>query len=183
MLAISPEMSAQISNSEGTKAVYNGTTVSTIVGSTEYVDATAWQGTSNDICYIIYQALTHGSYYAPTGVVVDARGIHNTNLATNGNYLTCAQYTSPWLQGSGSSYSFFTSTPTTILLPSASICITSPWIMPNAARLIGAGEFGPYGTVIYAGDYNPNPPAGCSQFGSTAFSDPVVHPSRTGHGS
>lgn len=164
MLTNSPEMSAQSAGSKGDKAVYFGTTVSTIHGSTAYVDATAWQGTSNDICHIINQALVNGSF--PTaGVVIDARGIQNT--AGGGAFLTCANDTTPWLQKPGSSY-VYTRTPAVILLPSANICITTPWIIPDQTRVIGAGEFGPFGTVIWAANGS-NPP-GCSGIGSN-FSD------------
>ncbi len=164
MLATPREMSAQITGTKGNKAVYSGTTTASIKGSSAYVDATAFQGTSNDICAIINAAL---GALPTTGGVVDARGIQN--VTTLGNPLVCAADTTPWLKKSGSTY-VFTTTPSDILLPAANICIVTPWIIPDKTRVLGAGEFGPYGTIITA--YYGSEPTACSgTFGSTNFSD------------
>ncbi len=154
LLAIPSELSAQGAGTKGDKAVYSGTTTSSIVGSSAYVDATAFQtGGSTDICAIINAAL---QTLLAAGGVVDARGIQNP---TAGGPLECAPNATPWLQKSGSSY-VFTTTPADILLPPANICIQTPWIVPDKTRVIGVGIFGTNGTVIwptYGGQ-----PSGCS---------------------
>jgi hypothetical protein len=113
----------------GDNAVYNpGSTFSTA-----FIDASALTGTGSatDICAKINAALG----LIPTGTgkpgaaVIDARGI------TTPASLTCPSGDTPWSYA-GTSYN----TPSTILLPPATVYINTTWVMPDRTQLVGAGK-------------------------------------------
>lgn len=131
------------SGATGNKAVY--ATPTNIVGSSAYVDAAAFQS-GNDICTTINAAL---QVLPLTGGVVDARGVQTT--PTPGHSLVCNANETPWLQSNGTGGYKFTTTPADILLPRATICLLTPWIIPDQTRVIGVGVFGSNGTVISGG--------------------------------
>jgi hypothetical protein len=100
---------------QGNKTVYNST--SNPAPSQVWIDASAFCGTSctgSDFCQVLNQALQQ---VPAQGAVVDARGI----VPSSGGSLTCNG--NPW------DYSNIQITrPSTVLLPAATINISSPWV-------------------------------------------------------
>jgi hypothetical protein len=103
------------------------------VNSIAFIDASKYESTQRDICITIQQIFTDILNNNPK-VTVDARGSWSP-----GN-LTCAATENPWSP----------STPTSnvVLLPAATITISSTWTLPQNTRLIGAGS---NATIIQAG--------------------------------
>src|SRR5579862_2353734 len=107
----------------GDNAIYTGS--SSFSSSAAFVDASVFSGT--DFCTKVYNAISGH----PAGTVIDARGITGT--------LTCAN--TPWWNGTTALV-----TPTTILLPSQTISVSTTWYIPNFTKISGAGS----STVIKA---------------------------------
>jgi len=111
---------ASMEGQNGYNAVYTGGTC--CLSSAAFVDASVYSG---DLCFKIYQAL-QGLPIGTAESVIDARGINpgGSNSCTN----------TPWWNGSAlqtrGSY---------ILLPAGTITISSTWIMPDHAKLVGQG--------------------------------------------
>jgi hypothetical protein len=126
--------------SQGNNAIYYYTTTNPGVCCTDslaFIDAKviAANNGNPDLCATIYNIITSFYYtsYPSAGAVIDARGLTN---------LTCASGTSPWYNGTT-----YANIPSTILLPSGTIKITYPWVLPNNTRLIGQGEGVPTSTT------------------------------------
>ena len=120
--AISPaKLTAQV---QGNNTVWSS---STTIGSSAFIDASAFTGNGTDLCDTLNYIYTHTPAIIPTtGGVIDARGLNGGNTS-----LTCAA--SPW--------NGVTSTPpTTVLLPAATIVISAAWILPNQTRIVGEGK-------------------------------------------
>jgi hypothetical protein len=82
-------------------------------------------------------AIINATGYPTAGtVVIDARGINTTNSKHSSGNLLCAG--TPWFNGTNAS----TSNPATILLPAATILISSTWILPDGSKVIGEGSGG-----------------------------------------
>jgi len=123
---------------QGNNAVYNPNCNPIVVGSSAFIDASAFLNSQQgvDICDAIYGVLTSRSPnppYPATGAVIDARGITTS--------LTCTQG-SPWKEGS-----VYANVPSTILLPAGTITIAKTWILPNGTRVIGEGSTNPYDAI------------------------------------
>ena len=170
-LALSTQLNAQCSGTQGQNGVYNPTCNGGrpgVVGSSAFIDASMFIGSAsaNNICAVLNWVLNPANRILPAaGAVIDARGLNsgNTSMAcTTANPSPWAGITSP--------------PPSTILLPATGanpIVIpsgSSGWILPNNTRLIGEGDGIPSnsltpGTTIQAA-------SGFSgtmiQFGSTA---------------
>jgi hypothetical protein len=165
-LALSSQLNAQCSGTQGQNGVYNPTCNGGgpgVVGSPAFIDASMFATTPPppvDFCKVLNWVLTHS--YPAAGAVIDARGLNSSN--TN---MTCLA--SPWA-------GITSPPPSTILLPAtgATTPIVIPsgsgWVLPNKTRLIGEGDGIPSnsltpGTTIQAA-------SGFSgtmiQFGSTA---------------
>jgi hypothetical protein len=114
----------------GQNAVMQGTPTNSFA----FIDASAYEKSKKDICATIQDILTF--YKGVNGIVVDARGITTQ--------LTCSTGESPWpLVGSGP-------VSNVVLLPAATITISSTWTLPQATRLIGEG---PGATIIQASGF------------------------------
>ena len=117
---------------QGNKAVIGSS--SSAVPSTIWIDASAWwdQSTTTvpDLCSIlntiISLQITGGS---TVGVVIDARGLYNSFLSNAAVACTGTPFPS-----SASAFAM------TILLPAATIPLSSTWTLPNNTRLIGEGQ-------------------------------------------
>jgi len=165
---------ANAQGSPGQDAVYNS--ISGIVGSSSFIDASTFGGIHVDICAVLYGILSSASTtYPSSGAVIDARGLPGTT----GTKMTCAAGTTPWNNGAT-----FVNVPSTILLPATGgttptpIIISSPWILPSNTHLIGEGDgtsggstsgttiqarSGFSGTMIQFGSSSPVcPTTGCS---------------------
>ncbi len=106
------------------------------VPSGSFIDASVFTGSpSNDLCGKIFAALATSP---AAGGVIDARGINP------GGTQTCTN--APWTNGNLS-----INTPAVILLPSGTIQIPGPWVLPDSTRIVGEGiaESGT-GTTIQA---------------------------------
>jgi hypothetical protein len=114
----------------GNNAVYTGSPTAVLAGSSAYIDATAWAGTtSTDFCGAINQALNAA---AGSAAVIDARGLNSTNTS-----MSCSGTNTPW------SATYTITSPSTILLPPAAstpITISATWVLPNRTRIVGAGR-------------------------------------------
>src|SRR5271170_7394277 len=131
--------------SPGNKAVYNSSDSSPTY-STAYVDASVFDNMNNypagDVCGDIYQAFGTLSTSASMAVI-DARGVL---LPISGKFTcTTAANTSgntnpatPWTAGCYGCNTTKT-LPSVILLPSGTILVGTPWILPNKTRIIGEG--------------------------------------------
>jgi hypothetical protein len=106
----------------GNNAIYPGSTC--CKPSPAFVDASVFSGT--DFCAKVYAAISG----QPAGTVIDARAV---------TPLTCTN--TPWWNGTTSIV-----TPTTILLPSGTITISTTWFVPNFTKISGTGS----STVIAA---------------------------------
>jgi len=119
--AVSPSrLQAQ---AQGNNAVYAASGSATSP-STDYIDASAITGNpgeGTDFCSIINYIYANG-FVPSVGAVIDARGIA---LSTSNPCLI-----SPW-------NGLTNPPPATILLPAGVIVIDTPWILPNATRIIG----------------------------------------------
>lgn len=118
------------SQSTGNKAVFGS---SGLQPSTIWIDASAWwtsstYGNDPDICKIIDQIIQI-PYSSP--VVIDARGLYN-NQGTGSAAIPCA--VNPFQHATSSLPA------TTVLLPAASISVSTTWILPNSARIVGEGQ-------------------------------------------
>ena len=122
---------------QGLNAVFGPCNSTGTQGSIAMVDAKQFSG---DICSQIQASfakyLSSGNNY---GVVVDARGIGSgTTQMCTGQSGTGGNPWANWTAGS---------LPSVVLLPSGTIQISSPWTMPQLARLIGEG---PGVTIVQA---------------------------------
>jgi hypothetical protein len=117
---------------QGNKAVIDssgGPTPSTI-----WIDASAWWDesttTNPDLCNILNTIIAlQISGGSTVGVVIDARGLYNSFLTSPAVACTGTPFPT-----SASSFAM------TILLPSATIPMSSTWIVPNNTRLVGEGQ-------------------------------------------
>jgi hypothetical protein len=117
-------------------AVYN--TGGVVSPSAAYIDASA-VAQQSDICATLFSIISAASYPGHAAVI-DARGIKNTTGSPN--MLTCNSG-SPWTQGTGSRTNSNTTTnPATILLPAGTIYLSTSWILPNFAQIVGEGKAG-----------------------------------------
>ena len=95
--------------------------------STAYIDASVFVGSlgATDICTVVNNILkgSYGSYAA--GTVVDARGILPTPPSISDQCLKNPFDT--------------VGVPSTVLLPSTTITINAPWVLPSGTRLLGGG--------------------------------------------
>jgi hypothetical protein len=126
-LGVSPTRSAaQGTASQGNKAVWQSS--SSVVGSTVWVDASAYWTSNLDLCNTISEKILNSSYGSvfPQGTVIDARGIYP---GTGNTKIPCT----------GDPFSGLTAPPpsTTILLPSGYIQAGQTWTIPNNTRIIG----------------------------------------------
>jgi hypothetical protein len=116
--------------SQGNNAVYTGAgTTTTVSGSAAYIDARAFASTGVDICATLF-TIMNSSTYPSTGALIDARGLNSTNSS-----LQCAVTTSPWYNGTT-----YISKPGRILLPSGTIVIAYPWVIPGYTKIVGVGS-------------------------------------------
>lgn len=129
---------------QGNNAAYNTTCNSpnaTIVGSSAFIDASVFGGSTLNLCTVLNGILSGRLYNYPlTGAVIDARGLPGNT----GTSMTCTG--TPW---SGIS----SPPPSTILLPAGTITIPTTWVLPNGTRVIGEGSTNPF----YIGSGNPVP--------------------------
>jgi hypothetical protein len=127
--------------SQGQNAVYNPTCTNNgpVVGSSSFIDASMFAHSGVDFCKVLNGILSSTSTtYPPTGAVIDARGLANSNPPTS---LTCSA--SPWGSSSG-----YVNVPSTILLPATltagatpkPIILSTPWVLPANTHLIGEGD-------------------------------------------
>jgi hypothetical protein len=127
-----------LAQTAGNNAVYNGTTCCVSTGA--FVDASAFAAkfTSPTFCQVLNFVLNPlNGVLTSQGGTVDARGLPGTT----GTSMVCAA--SPW--------SGITSPPpATILLPSSTIIIPTPWALPPSTHLVGQGDNLLSGTVIRA---------------------------------
>jgi hypothetical protein len=130
--------------SQGYNAVW-GTCIQTlgIVGTPAFLDASAWCDSglggsclSDDFCAVVKAAIN--DLPNTTGGVVDARGV----VRSDGSAIPCASNPFP-----------SSSKPTTVLLPSTTIVIEAPWILPGNTRISGQGR----NTILEASNGNPFP--------------------------
>jgi hypothetical protein len=120
---------------QGQNAVYSGS--SCCVGTSAFIDASTFAGnvTNPNFCSVLNYVLLNK---VPTvGGVIDARGLPGTT----GTSMTCSA--SPWAGISSSP-------PATILLPTGTIVIPTPWALPPSTRLIGQGDNLSSGSIIQA---------------------------------
>jgi hypothetical protein len=118
--------SASSQTGRGWNAAYVG---SSLVQSYSFVDVSTF-GTT-DICSAISMALSSYPLTFANGIVVDARGMNPTGSVSCGS--------NPWAAT--------TNLPNVVLLPSGTINISVPWILPADTHLIGQG---PNSTTIVA---------------------------------
>ena len=139
-LLVAPNRAA--AQAAGNNAVYSGTTNSSIVGSSSFIDASVLPSTAtHDVCFRINYALYLLTLSPYNGAgVIDARGINTSNSSSSSGALTCNY--SPWSSSSGQQS--FTSFPNAvILLPAGTIGLKStatPWVLPDRTRIIGVGS-------------------------------------------
>jgi hypothetical protein len=125
--SVSPtRTAAQGTKSQGNKAVWQNSI--SVVGSTVWVDASAYWTPLLDLCSVISEKILNSNYGTafPQGTVIDARGIYP---GTGNTQIPCT----------GDPFSGLTSPPpsTTILLPSGEIDAGQMWTIPNNTRIIG----------------------------------------------
>jgi hypothetical protein len=127
VVVLSPALQAQ-SGTEGLNTIYGSTT--TIQPSASFIDARLYTA-SADLCSALNTIINS---IPGVGAVIDARGV-------TGTALNCAS--TPWSTAPGTG-SFAN---VTILLPSGTITIRSPWYLPSNSRIIGEG---PGATILQA---------------------------------
>jgi Pectate lyase superfamily protein len=108
----------------------------TKVGSSAYIDASAYDSnTSHDICARINNALLSSGFKG--GTVIDARGINP------GTTQSCAS--NPFVKMIGPPPTF--GPPSTVLLPSGTITMSTAWVVPDQTQIVGEG---PGHTILQA---------------------------------
>ena len=128
---------ANAQNNQGQNMVYNSS--GNKVGSSAFVDASTFGGRNTNICAVLNFILTPLNGVLPsTGGIIDARGLPGST----GTSMTCAA--SPWAG---------IATPSTILLPAATITIPGTWALPSNTKLIGEGYGTTGGTVVLAASF------------------------------
>jgi hypothetical protein len=108
---------------EGYNAIFKSSSACLSGGctySSAFIDASVFTGT--DFCVKVNNALNE---LPTTGGVIDARGIH----LSGGNTCASSPFTNPNTINK----------PSTVLLPSGTITISTTWILPNGTKIVGEG--------------------------------------------